>query len=162
MNHSIVLDWFAYNWLGNVMRTVQWIYPAAQVVHFIGLCFLIGAILLVDLRLWGFFRWMPVRPVLALLPVALAGFFINAVTGLAFFTSDPYRFWYDVAFRYKMLAIAVAGANALFFTVAEQRKVLSLAAAYPPNGVTKFCAGLSILTWFAVILFGRLLPVYQP
>jgi hypothetical protein len=160
--HYPILDWFAYNWLGEIMRKSSWIYPLAQILHFVGLCFLIGAILLVDLRLMGFFKRMTVRAALALIPVAIAGFALNAITGLAFFTSDPYRFWFDAAFRWKLLAIAIAGLNALWFTFAEQREVLALPPGAATNGVTRFCAALSIASWFSVILFGRLLPVYQP
>lgn len=162
MEHNAILDWFAFNWLGNLMRTSTWLYPAAQVIHFIGLCFLIGAILLVDLRLFGFFKRMSLRAALTLVPIALAGFAVNALTGIAFFTSDPYRFWFDAAFRWKMLAIAAAGLNALWFTFAEQKKLLALPPESAANWVTKFCAVFSIMSWFAVILFGRLLPVYQP
>jgi hypothetical protein len=162
MQHYAVLDWFAFNWLGHAMRTVRWLYPLAQILHFIGLCFLIGAILLVDLRLLGFLRRVSPHAVLRAIPIAIAAFVVNAITGLAFFDSDPYRFWFDSAFRYKMAAIALGGFNALWFTVLEQPKLL----AAPPNVdhgiVTKICAGLSLVLWFAVIVCGRLLPVYQP
>jgi hypothetical protein len=162
VTHYPILDWFAYLWIGDIMRKSTWLYPLAQIVHFIGLCFLIGAILMVDLRLMGFFRRMSIRAALSLIPVAIAGFAVNAITGLAFFSSDPYRFWFDDAFRWKLLAIVAAGVNALWFTFAEQRKVLSLAQDAATNGVTRFCAAFSIASWFSVILFGRLLPVYQP
>ncbi len=157
-----MLDLFAYNWLGNNMRTVPWLYPTMQILHFVGLCFLIGAVLIVDLRLFGFLKKVRIRAILALIPVAIIGFLVNAITGLAFFTSDPYRFWFDDAFRWKMIAVVLAGINALWFTLAEQRKVLALPADGSTNVITKFCAVASILLWFAVVLFGRLLPIYQP
>jgi len=162
MQHYPVLDWFAFNWLGNAMRTVRWLYPLGQVLHFVGLCFLAGAIVLVDVRLLGFLRRLPARAVLSAIPIALAGFAVNAITGVAFFASDPYRFWFDAAFRFKLLAILLAGVNALWFTLTEQRRVLAAPAASDFGAATKISASLSLTLWIAVIVFGRLLPVYQP
>jgi hypothetical protein len=162
VHRNVVLDWFMNTSVGEVMRTVAWIYPVAQVVHFFGLCFLIGAIILVDLRLMGFLRAMSIRAALTLIPIAIGAFVVNLLTGLAFFASDPYRFWFDDAFQWKMAAILVAGVNALCFTLFEQRKVLALGESANTNFITKTCAGLSIALWFVVILCGRLLPVYQP
>jgi hypothetical protein len=159
---SAVLDAFMNNPVGELMRSVAWVYPVAQIVHFFGLCFLLGAIVLVDLRLMGFLREMPLRAALRLIPVAIVAFVVNLATGLAFFASDPYRFWFDSAFQWKMLAILAAGANALWFTLFEQRKALTQGDSAHANAVTKACAGLSIGLWFTVILCGRLLPIYQP
>ena len=157
-----VLTFFSDNFLGDAMRSVPWLYPTGQVLHFFGLCFLVGAILIVDLRLMGFLRRMPVRTALTLIPVALAGFAVNALTGLAFFASDPARFWFNIAFRLKVAAILIAGLNAAWFTLAEQRKVLAKGDDAAAAVSTRVTAGLSITLWFAVILFGRLLPVYTP
>jgi hypothetical protein len=162
MQHNLILDWFAFNWLGHAMRTVRWLYPLCQIVHFIGLCFLIGAILLVDLRLMGFLRRVSPRAVLSAIPVAVVAFAVNALTGLAFFASDPYRFWFDGAFRYKMAAIALAGVNAIWFTLIEQPKLLKAPQDAPSSAATRICAGLSLGLWLAVIVCGRLLPVFQP
>lgn len=162
MQHYPVLDWFAYNWLGHAMRTIGWLYPVGQILHFVGLSFMIGAVLLADLRLLGFLPRLPVRVALSAVPVAIAGFAVNAITGLAFFTSDPYRFWFDAAFRYKMLAIALAGLNALLFTVIEQPRLFGGARGSEPGMLGKACAGASLMLWCAVIVLGRLLPIYQP
>ena len=157
-----VLSFFSDNFLGDAMRSVPWLYPTGQILHFFGLCFLVGAILIVDLRLMGFLRRMPVRTALTLIPIALAGFGLNALTGLAFFASDPQRFWFNIAFRLKITAIVLAGLNAAWFTFGEQRKVLALPDGASAGTATRFTAGASITLWFAVILFGRLLPVYTP
>lgn len=157
-----VLHFFSNNPLGDAMRAVWWLYPAGQVLHFFGLCFLIGALLIVDLRLMGFLRRLPIRVALTLVPVALVAFAVNALTGLAFFTSDPARFWFNIAFRLKFAAIVLAGLNAAWFTFAEQRKALALADGADTGWMTRTTAGLSILLWFGVIVLGRLLPVYTP
>jgi hypothetical protein len=160
--HYPILDWFAFNWLGSAMRTIRWLYPAAQILHFVGLCFLIGAVLLADLRLLGFLPKLPVRVALSTVPIAIAGFAVNAITGLAFFTSDPYRFWFDGAFRVKLAAIALAGLNALWFTLFVERRVLAQPQGAAMSLTARVCAAMSLALWCAVIVAGRLLPVYQP
>jgi len=161
-HHYVVLDWFAFNFLGNAMRHIRWLYPAGQILHFVGLCFLIGAVLLADLRLLGFLKRIPVRIALSVIPIAIAGFAINAITGLAFFASDPYRFWFDDAFRWKMLAILLAGVNALWFTLIEEPGIIGGPDTARVNLSSKVCAGLSLCLWCSVIVLGRLLPIYQP
>ena len=152
---------FANNPLGNAMRTVPWMFPLGQILHFYGLCFLIGAIVLVDLRLLGFLKNVPIKAVLALIPIAIAGFALNAVTGLAFFTTDPIRYWANISFKLKMAAIVLAGLNAFWFTFGEEKRLLAL----PPGASTgrsaHITASLSLLFWFSGILFGRLLPIYE-
>ncbi len=147
-------------WLGEYTRTHAWAFTTGLVVHFIGLCLLLGAMLVIDLRLLGLGRSVPVRAVFQLLPVAIAGFAINLLTGVVFFVFDPFGYWLNPAFKIKMVLILVAGLNALVFTLVEQPKALS----EEGQGVgvlTRISAGMSLFVWFAVILFGRLIVAFQ-
>src|SRR5689334_19069811 len=89
-----------------------------------GLSMLFGALLVVDLRLLGFMRSVPMRAALAFLPSAIIGFTINLLTGIEFFVNDPFMYWRNPAFRLKMFLILVGGFNALIFTLMEYRGVL--------------------------------------
>src|SRR3546814_14171183 len=51
-----ILQWFADAWLGPAIMRVPWLFPTLESLHFIGVCFLFGSLLLVDLRLLGFLR----------------------------------------------------------------------------------------------------------
>ena len=42
------------------MMKTAWGWPAAESIHFIGLCLLVGAIFLFDLRLLGYARRIPI------------------------------------------------------------------------------------------------------
>jgi hypothetical protein len=53
--------------LGETMRTA-WAWPLAESVHFIGLCLLVGAIFLFDLRLLGMGRRIPIGALHQLVP----------------------------------------------------------------------------------------------
>ena len=72
--------------LGQTMRDSVWLFPMAEILHFMGLSLLIGSLLVVDFRLLGFSRNFPVTAVYRFLPLALAGFSINLVTGIMFFS----------------------------------------------------------------------------
>ena len=71
--------------LGQLMRDSIWLFPMAEILHFMGLSLLIGSLLVVDFRLLGFSRNFPVETVYKFLPLALIGFTINLVTGAMFF-----------------------------------------------------------------------------
>ena len=71
--------------LGQLMHGTVWLFPMAEILHFMGLSLLIGSLLVVDCRLLGIVRGFPVAAVYRFLPLALAGFGINLVTGIMFF-----------------------------------------------------------------------------
>jgi len=117
--------------------------------------------LIVDLRLLGFIRRVPMRAAVAFLPFVIFGFLINLATGIEFFMTDPFMYWPNPAFRLKMLLILLAGLNALMFTVMEHRRVLVPAGGKNMGAYVKLTAGLSLSLWLAVILLGRLLPAFE-
>jgi hypothetical protein len=159
MEHAILV-WFGDSWLGRLMAAVPWLHSACESVHFIGLSLMIGVLLFVDLRVLGMFEQVDFRTVHKLIPFALLGFFLNFITGLAFFCNDP-TWWYNPMFKLKMLAIIVAGANALEFTFIEERKQRLLPDGHETfTGSIKLSAALSLFSWFVVILAGRMLPVF--
>src|SRR5215831_16679532 len=148
-------------WLGEITRQNSSLFTYGLVFHFIGLCLLLGAMLVIDLRLLGVGRRMPIGAALSLLPIAIVGFAVNLVTGIMFFCFDPFGYWNNPAFKLKMLLIVLAGLNALIFTITSHRKLTATAADYDAQLSVKFSAGASLALWFAVILFGRLIVAFQ-
>jgi hypothetical protein len=153
-----VLDWMQTTWLNQLALNYAWTWPTLESLHFLGLCLLIGAILIMDLRLIGFERLIPLRAVHGLVPLAFLGFGINLATGLMFCFGDPYRYAINIAFQIKMVLVLLAGLNALLYYV----KVEPLLAAVGPHGKTpplaKAVGAASILLWFGVLTYGRLIP----
>src|SRR3977135_2601944 len=126
MSEEDILHWIRDTWLGATVRESRWIFASGEILHFIGLSLLVGGILIVDLRLLGIIRRIPVRAALAFLPFVIAGFVINLLTGIVFFAADPYMYWPNPAFKLKMFLILLAGLNAIVFTVWRQRLALRL------------------------------------
>ena len=147
-------------WPGPIVRSTSWLFSFGEIVHFIGLCLLLGSLLVIDLRLMGFFKNLSVRSVLSFLPYAVVGFVLNAASGWIFFTSNPASYMENPAFLLKMLLIGLAGLNAVAFTVLEHRSMLLLGPGEDTPVLTKVSAGASLALWFAVLLLGRWLPIF--
>ena len=161
MTETEILHWIRETSLGATVRESRWIFAAGETLHFIGLSLLVGGILIVDLRLLGFLRRIPIRAALAFLPFVIAGFLINLATGIVFFSADPMMYWPNPAFKLKMALILLAGLNAVVFTVMAQRRVLGLGLDDDTGRIAKVTAGLSLGLWLGVLLLGRLLPAFE-
>ena len=161
MTETEILHWIRETSLGATVRQSRWIFATGETLHFIGLSLLVGGILIVDLRLLGFLRRIPIRAALAFLPFVIAGFLINLATGIVFFSADPMMYWPNPAFKLKMALILLAGLNAVVFTVMAQRRVLGLGVDDDTGRIAKVTAGLSLGLWLGVLLLGRLLPAFE-
>lgn len=155
------LNGVADTWLGNLMRDVWFMWPLMENLHFFGLCAMFGALMVIDLRALGMARAIPAGPTLKLIPVAIAAFSINLVTGIAFYCGDPFRYTFNTAFLWKMSLILIAGFNALWFWVAEHKKLSTMGAGVDTDFQAKFIAGFSLILWVAVIILGRLIPYLE-
>jgi hypothetical protein len=161
MTETEVLHWIKDMPLGATVRQSRWLFGAGETLHFFGLCLMVGGLLIVDLRLLGYIRRIPMRAALAFLPFVIAGFLINLATGIEFFMTDPLMYWPNPAFKLKMFLVLLGGLNALVFTVMEHRHVLVMGDDEDTSTFTKVTAGLSLGLWLCVILLGRLLPTFE-
>ena len=137
----------------------RWVWPMLETLHFLGLILIVAAIGVLNLRLLGFLKQLPVAPLLRFLPWGIAGFVINVITGVLFFVGMPYFYVFNINLHLKMLAILLAGANLLLFYCTGAFRAwahLGPGEAAPP--FAKFVAASSIFLWFAVIVLGRYLP----
>jgi hypothetical protein len=133
-----------------------WVWPIAEVFHFVGLCMLFGGVLLVNLRLLGVIRGVAFADVSRLLPWAVAGLAINIVTGMLFFLAAPEQYTQNPAFVWKIGLMLVAGVTLLYPTLWEQGATLPADARAPLTA--RLVAATSIGLWIGVIFLGRFLP----
>ena len=135
-----------------------WLWPTLEVTHFFGLTLLIGGLLVVDLRVLGAAASSSLLATYRLLPIVLAGFGLNLITGVLFIFGDPFRYAANIGFQAKMIIICLAGANALYhhLKVTPLLSAASLSADVPM--VAKVSAAASLLAWTTVLLLGRLIP----
>ena len=145
----------------NISKTLfgmSWLWPLCESLHFIGLCMLIGGAGLLDLRLMGLFRGLPIRHVKAMMPWAIAGFVINAITGALFLTMQPHLYLTSGVWWSKVAFIVFAGANALFFETRLAVPALAMDPDADTSSAMKLVGAFSLFSWFAVLYCGRMLP----
>jgi hypothetical protein len=140
----------------------QWGWIVAEIVHFTGLCLLIGAVGAFDLRMLGLVKNISLPALHRLVPFGVAGFGLSVASGLMFVTSAPDQYLYNPAFQVKMVLLAIAGANmALFYlTAARGLKDLPPEATAPRSA--RIFAGVSLAAWFGVIACGRVITAFRP
>ena len=74
--------------VGRFMREALYAYPVAETAHIAGIALLFGSIAIVDLRLLGLGKRIPLGALVAFaVPWSLAGFAIAASAGLLMFTA---------------------------------------------------------------------------
>jgi hypothetical protein len=149
------LVWLESTGVANAIRTVPWLYPLFETLHYVGLSLLVGGIMIIDLRVLGFARALPLKGVIGLLPFVFAGFLINVVTGSLLFVYGATSFGTNAAFGLKMLFMVAAGLNALAFDIVVRRSGGTWLAADRPPILVKSFATLSFLLWLCVVTTGR-------
>jgi hypothetical protein len=137
-------DWAASN---------PYAYPVANTVHVLALVLLLGGIGLVDLRVIGLFRPLPLQPLSrALIPIAATGVLILAASGSILFAADAEVLARQGTFRLKLILIAIALANVALF-----RLRYGVVVADPPPAGARLLALLSLLLWTSVAICGRMI-----
>jgi hypothetical protein len=149
------------SWLGwAVAGGVPWLWPLLGILHFVGMSLLIGAVGAIDLRMLGVARDVPLRAIQGLLPWGLFGFGINLATGLAFYAGNPDGYQ-SGAFFFKMVFIGLAGVNGLlFYTSGLNHDVQTVGAGEDVPLGAKVTAVASLVFWFGVIFWGRMLTFF--
>lgn len=100
----------------SALRSHVWAYPALEVVHITGIAMLLGNLVLMELRVFGFSAELPTRALARLsLGLALSGFMLAAASGLLMFASQPAELLANRAFTLKMLLLIAAAGNAAWF-----------------------------------------------
>jgi hypothetical protein len=142
------------------VATHDWVWPVCEILHFFGMAMLIGSIGLIDIRMLGVAKGVPIRSLERFVPLGVIGFVINVITGFIFVAGNPVggpqEYLHNLAFQIKMVLVLVAFLNVLaFYFTGISRQ----ADAVTPDGVApvsaKVVAAVSLLVWFGVIFFGR-------
>jgi uncharacterized membrane protein len=145
-----------------LMTASKWWWAFMMDLHFVGLVLLIGTVGILDLRMLGFAKQIPIGPLHKLVPWAIAGFGINLVTGVLAFTGMADYYTYNWAFWIKMFAIMLLGLNvAAFYLTGAFESVRGLGPGDDAPPFAKFIAATSLFLWFAVITLGRYIQSYS-
>src|SRR5260370_14573873 len=113
--------WVENSGLGGTIRNSSWLFPVIEAIHLLGLAVIGGAVLVVDLRLFGIgLRRQPVAELARdAQPWLIASLMVMVATGALMFTSEAIKCYYHLAFWLKMTSLSLA----IVFTFTVRRKV---------------------------------------
>ena len=130
-----------------------WAYPSILFAHTVGLAIVVGLSVIVDVRLLGFARQLPLEPCKRYFPFIWAGFWLNALSGSILFTADATVKLTNPLFGVKMLLVALGT-----ITIVRIRRVVFGDLREPVVTTSgKALAAASLVLWFGVIAAGRLM-----
>jgi len=125
-----------------------YVYPALEATHIVGIALLVGSLAVFELRVWGAVVSIdPAALARLALRVTLAGFGLAAVSGGVMFAGQYDELLTNRAFIVKMVLVALAGLNAVWFHL---RGGLALR-----DRFARVQTALSLGLWVAVIICGR-------
>ncbi len=146
-------QWCYQTGIGEGIRNSTWLFPVIEAFHLLGLGFTAGAILIVDLRLFGVgLRKQPAAQLWASTrPWLIGGVIVMFLSGIPLFLSESIKCYYSFPFWVKMTSLLLV----LIFTFTVQRRVTqtSLTADQVPLG--RVIATVSLVLWFGVAWGGR-------
>lgn len=146
--------WLDTAGIGPWARGSALVYPVANTLHLLGLVMLVGGIGIVDLRVMGLWRGLPVAELSrALTPVAIAGLILMVVSGTILFAADGAALARSAIFERKLLLIAAALANAAVFRRIWNPHMARWIDSAPRPA--QIMAGASLLLWLAAGASGR-------
>jgi hypothetical protein len=129
-----------------------WAYPTVLTAHTIGLAVLVGASTALDLRLLGAAKAIPLSTFEGSFRVIWIGFWINAISGVALFTTEASTKGTTSIFMWKLGIIALCVVNVMLI----RRSVYGRAGEPPVNGTTaRVLAASSLALWIVAIALGR-------
>jgi hypothetical protein len=152
------LGWLEGSAVAVAMRQWLWLYPIVEIVHLVGIVFLVGAAAMFDLRLLGLSRQLPVADLAQhLLRWARLSLWLVIPSGTLMFMAHATEMAENPAFRLKLLLIALAVVNAAIFHRGAFRSVSTWNQYVAIPATAKMTAVLSLVLWIGVIACGRLL-----
>ena len=131
-----------------------WSFPTILTLHTIGLAVLVGAAIVIDLRVIGVGRAVPLETIGRLYRFVWAGFVVNLASGIVLFVVRAADHAVQPMF-YLKLAFVAAGVG---FSVAIERRAFR-APLIPPSA--RLMAALSLVCWLGAITAGRLMAYFE-
>ena len=153
----------SFVWLGELpiskfIGESLWIYPVIQAFHLVFMAILVGAVLIVDLRLMG--SGMIRQPIAQVArdarPWLISALVGMVLTGVPQLLQNALREYYSEFFWQKMYFLAAA----LIFTFTVRRKVAFTSEDRFNPLVGKLVAVVSIVLWGGVMVSGRLIGLF--
>jgi len=132
-------------------------FPFIESIHVIAATFVVGSILMVDLRLLGLAatRYSITTLSKELVPWSWGAFVLATITGLGMFITRAASHVVNPAFQWKMGLLLLAGVNMAYFHFRVYKNIEQWDTSATTPRQLKVIGSLSLFTWAGVMLAGR-------
>jgi hypothetical protein len=139
----------AYDPSSNPLNNNEWSFPLAECFHIAAFAFSVGTIAIVDFRLLGLAmtRTKTSQLLKDTMIWTLIGLVVVITSGLIIFSSDALRYYYNDAFRFKIIMLTVA----IVYNYTIHSKVARADTTGPAAAVT---ALVSLAMWVSIVFAG--------
>lgn len=149
-----VLDWLQDSSLAHaISKTDHLVGAGLQIIHVMGLVALLASLVLIGLHLMGVaFKQQPTAAIAKeATKLVWLGLGLTALSGTLMFIATPKLYFYNPAFRLKMLLffVAVIIQLALFRQASTQPS--------PSPVLARATVSISLVVWFGVAMAGRMI-----
>jgi hypothetical protein len=157
------LTWLEASTLGASIRAAgPWAYAVINLAHILGISTLFGAVLVLDLRLLGWFRQLRIAPLSgATVPLGITGFGLAAASGVCMLATNATEYIDNPFLLVKFPAIGAGLLNVAVLSalpVWRQRSTRE-----PTPGEARQLAvvgGVSLIAWLTAIAAGRMIAYW--
>jgi Family of unknown function (DUF6644) len=154
------MAWLQGSALGHAMReSGVWTYGTVNLVHILGVSSLFGSVLVLDLRLLGLWKSIPIATITQpTVPIAAAGFVIAAFSGVCLLATKATEYVGNPFLYIKFPAIGLGMANVLVLNLLpawKARKTRDLTSR--ENFQLSVVGGISLVSWLTAIMAGRMI-----
>jgi hypothetical protein len=157
-----LIGWLTSTPVNTVVMGYRWVWPISEILHFCALAVMVGTVGTFDLRLLGLAKGVAPSTLHRALRYGVAAFALSAVTGSLFIFGQPDQYFYNAAFKLKVVALLLLGLNVILFYALEARRVLELGPSDDVPLSAKIIAGISLTLLVSIMLFGRMLTFFRP
>jgi hypothetical protein len=146
-------DWPIAAWI----RSNGLAFPTLESVHVLAIAFVVGTIVVVDLRLLGVasVERLVTEILQEVLPFTWVAFAVAVVTGFLMFTSNAVGYAHNAPFQFKLMMMVLAGTNMLCFHLITLRGVNAWDSFALTSPGARFAGAFSLFCWMCVVAFGR-------
>lgn len=148
------LTWLQDSWLAHaISKTDHMVGAGLQIIHVMGLVALLASLVLIGLHLLGLaFKQQPTADIAReAVKLACLGLILTALSGTLMFIATPKLYFYNPAFRLKMLLFFVA----VVLQLSLFRETAAQTSASP--ALARASVSISLAMWFSVAMAGRMI-----
>ena len=131
-------------------------YPIIITAHSVGLAVMVGTVVMLDLRLLGWFRGIPYSSLGRILGVAWIGFAINFLSGVVLFSMEATSYVSNTPFLIKISLVLLGVISGARQQLLVSRNAELWDVTGVPGSVTTL-AFFSLVIWSGAIVAGRLI-----